>query len=263
MPFTPTHILAVLPVARRCSLPGIFTALAIGSMVPDWPLYFPLGPGYQLTHSFPGIFIACLPMGLAFTLFFLATARRPLFELAPPGLQQRLAGYLNLSPERSVRGILGLSVAVCVGAVTHIVWDAFTHASTWGVAMFPSLNEVWVTVFGVRFAGYMGLQHGSSLVGLPLLLVLYMRWYRRAECQAAPQPLISPVARWVWVVLLIGFPIAAMARHIAFMPQMALRPVVMALYYGATEAGFMLIVLIACYSLLFYPVTRYRQENRS
>ena len=202
-------------------------------------------------------------MGLAFTLFFLMAARRPLFELAPPGLQQRLAGYLNSSPERSARGVLGLSVAVCVGAVTHIVWDAFTHASTWGVAMFPSLNEVWVTVFGVKFAGYMALQHGSSLAGLPLLLVLYFRWYRRAECQPAPQAVISPVTRWVWVLLLIGFPIAAMVRHIAFIPQVSLRPVVMALYYGVTEAGFMLIVLIACYSLLFYPVTRYRQENRS
>lgn len=232
-------------------------------MIPDWPLYFPLGPGYQLTHSFPGIFLVCLPMGLALTLFFLVAARRPLFELAPPGLQQRLAGYLNSSPERSARSVLSLSVAVCVGAVTHIVWDAFTHASTWGVAMFPSLNEVWVTVFGVKFAGYMVLQHGSSLVGLPLLLVLYFRWYRRAECQPAPQPLISSVARWVWVFLLIGFPIAAMVRHIAFIPQLTLRPVVMALYYGVTEAGFMLIVLIACYSLLFYPVVTFRQARRS
>ena len=213
-------------------------------MVPDWPLYFPLGPGYQLTHSFPGVLIACLPMGLVFTIIFLLAARRPLFELAANGLQQRLAGYLNVAPEWNIRGVLGLSVAVCVGAVTHIVWDAFTHASTWGVAMFPSLNDVWITVFGIKFAGYMALQHGCSLVGLPLLLVLYLYWFRRAECQPVPEPVISPVARWVWIIVLVGFPLGAMIRHIAFMPQMTLRPVIMAFYYGVTEAGFMLIVLI-------------------
>ena len=142
-------------------------------MVPDWPLYFLVGPTYQLTHSFPGIFVACLPMGLVITWLFLAVARRPLFELASGGLRQRLAAYLNSSPERSARGILNMAVAICVGATTHIIWDAFTHGGTWGVAMFPALQDVWVTVFGIKFVGYMALQHGSSLIGLPLMLVLW------------------------------------------------------------------------------------------
>jgi hypothetical protein len=231
-------------------------------MVPDWPLYFLVGPTYQLTHSFPGIFIACLPMGLVITWLFLAVARRPLFELASAGLRQRLAAYLNSSPERSARGILEMAVAICVGATIHITWDAFTHGGTWAVDIFPALQEVWVTVFGVKFVGYMALQHGSSMIGLPLWLLLYFHWYSRAECQPAPDQVISSVARWVWILLLFGFPLAAMIRHIAVIPQLDLRSVIVASYYGVTEAGFLIFILIACYSLLFYPVVKYRQENK-
>ncbi len=262
MPFTPTHILVAIPITRRWGSPGMFTALAIGSMIPDWPLYFPIGPGYQLTHSLTGIFIVCLPIGLAITLLFIATARRPLYELASPGLQQRLAGYLDTSPHRSARGVMTMAVAICVGAATHIIWDSFTHDSTRGVAMFPALNEVWITVYGVKFVGFMALQHGSSLIGLPLMFALYVNWYRRAECQPAPDSVLSPIARWAWILLLVGLPLATMIRHIVYIPQLTLRPIIIALYSAVTDAGFMFVILIACFSLLFYPVAKYRQENK-
>jgi hypothetical protein len=263
MPFTPTHILVAIPIARRWNSPGIFTAIAIGSMIPDWPLYFPLGPGYQLTHSFAGIFVACLPMGLIVTLLFIVAARRALYELVSPGLQQRLTGYLAASPHRNMRSVSIMAVAVCIGAATHIIWDSFTHDSTLGVAMFPALQEVWITVNGVNFVGYMVLQHGSSLIGLPLMYVLYRSWYRRAECQPVLDSILSPIARWAWILLLAGLPLATVLRHIADIPHLTLRPMIMALYSAVTQAGFMFVVLIACFSLLFYPVAKYRQEHKT
>jgi hypothetical protein len=256
-------MLAALPIARRWTSPGIFTALIIGSMIPDWPLYIPVGPAYQLTHSFPGIFIACLPLGLALTLLFLAVVRRALFELAPPGLQRRLASILDGPPDLTARAIAALALAVCVGAMTHIVWDAFTHRGAWGVALVPALQQSWFSITGVQIAGYMVLQHGCSLIGLPLLAVLYVKWYRRAEQRTVAEPVISGTARGVWLALLFGFPLLAMIRHIAVIPLPGLRPVAMALFYGVTEAGFLLFILIACYSLLFYPVARYLRKNIS
>lgn len=263
MPFTPTHLLAALPIARRWTSPGIFSALMIGSMIPDWPLYFPVGPTYELTHSFPGILIACLPLGLAITLLFLTLVRRALFELAPPGLQRRLARFLEGPPTLNARAIAALALAVCVGATTHIVWDAFAHRDAWGVALVPGLQQTWFNMAGVQIAGYMVLQHGCSLIGLPLLAVLYVNWYRRAEQLPVDDPIVSKTARYVWIALLIGFPMLAMVRHAALIPQLNLRPAALALYYGVTEAGFLLIILIACYSLLFYPVVRYRQRSTS
>ena len=204
--------------------------------------------------------MACLPMGLAITLLFLATARRPLFELLTPGLQQRLAGYLDASPHKSIRGIATLAAAVWIGAVTHVVWDSFTHDGASGVVMLPAVSEVWITVYGVRFVGYMALQHGFSLVGLPLMFALFVLWYRNAECHPVSDPILSPVARWAWILLLAGLPLASIIRHLAYIPQLTLRPIITALYFAVTEAGFMFVVLVACFSLLFYPVAKYRQE---
>ena len=42
MPFTPVHSLAVLPVAAARRLPLPFSALVIGSMIPDFPLFVPV-----------------------------------------------------------------------------------------------------------------------------------------------------------------------------------------------------------------------------
>jgi len=261
LPFTPTHMLAALPIARRWTSPGVFPALMIGSVVPDWPLYVPGGPAYELTHSFKGIFIACLPLGLALTLLFLVLVRQALFELASAGLQRRLARFLNIQPALGAAGIAGLALAVSAGASTHIVWDAFTHRDAWGVALVPALQQTWFKLMDVKIAGYMVLQHGCSLLGLPLMIVLYRHWYRHAEQQPATDPILSRPARWVWIGLLVGFPLFAMIRHMALVSQSSLRPVVLALYYGVTEAGFLLIILVACYSLLFYPVARYRQAG--
>ena len=261
MPFTPTHMLAALPIARRWTSPGIFSALMIGSMVPDWPLYIPIGPEYELTHSFSGVFIACLPLGLGVTLLFLAVVRRALFELAPSGLQRRLVPFVGEPPAVTARAVVGLALAVCVGAMTHIVWDAFTHRDAWGVALVPGLQQTWFNVMGEQIAGYMVLQHGCSLIGLPLMIVLYLHWYRRADQWPADEPIVSNSARYVWIALFIGFPLLAMIRQVALVVQLDLRPAMLAFYYGVTEAGFLLIILIACYSLLFYPVARYRQKS--
>ena len=232
-------------------------------MIPDWPLYIPIGPEYQLTHSFTGVFIACLPIGLAITLLFLVVVKRALFELAPSGLQRRLARFLP-GPQRLTAHVIAvLALAVCTGAMTHIVWDAFTHRDAWGVALVQGLQQTWFNMAGVQIAGYMVLQHGCSLIGLPLLAVRYVNWYRRAEQQPVDDPIVSKTARYVWIALLFGLPMLAMVRHAAVIPQLNLRPAALALYYGVTEAGFLLIILIACYSLLFYPFVRYRQRSTS
>jgi hypothetical protein len=93
------------------------------------------------------------------------------------------------------------------------------------------------------------------------MFVLFVLWYRSAECHPVSDPVLSPVARWAWVILLAGLPLATIIRHLAYIPQLTLRPIFSALYFAVTEAGFMFVVLVACFSLLFYPVAKYRQER--
>lgn len=179
MPFTPTHVLAVVPVAAlaRAALP--FAALAVGSMVPDVPLFVPFAPGYAVTHSFPGLFTACLPMGVAGFVVFEWVMKRPLLALLPEAARRRCGRVARPGPAPSIRSAAAVSAAVVLGALTHVVWDAFTHHGRWGTRLLPWLNTTVLTLAGWPLRGYKLLQFGSAAVGLPLLGLLALAWLGR------------------------------------------------------------------------------------
>jgi len=62
MPFTPTHVLAILPIRLGCKQLSL-VALVIGSMIPDFALFYAIVP-YDSSHSLEGLFGYCLPIGL-------------------------------------------------------------------------------------------------------------------------------------------------------------------------------------------------------
>ncbi len=196
VPFTPTHILAILPIAavRRLSLP--FPALVIGSMIPDLPLFLPLGPGYVATHSIPGLITACLPLGLVWYLLFQFVMKRPLFALLPSGVQRRCVSTLLHSVEPTLSHLVRVSFALVVGASTHLFWDSFTHEGRWGTRVFLQLNAAVVTVGGQTVPGYKLLQYGSTVVGLPCLALLLAGWlYRQPSCALDESAVLSRVAK--------------------------------------------------------------------
>src|SRR3954471_14155787 len=125
MPFTPTHVLAILPIAAIKRLPLPFSALVIGSMIPDLPLFSPLPPGYGVTHSATGLATACLPPGLACFLLFQLVMKRPLFALLPAALRRRCATLVPRRPALHPGSIAWASLAVVIGASTHVFWDSF------------------------------------------------------------------------------------------------------------------------------------------
>lgn len=179
MPFTPTHVVAIVPIAAigRGRLP--FSALAIGSMIPDLPLFWPWGLAYSTTHSAQGIFTACLPTGLMGFLLFQFVMKRPLAALLPDSIWRRCSSIVNLAPSIDPKALGWASLAVVLGAVTHVVWDAFTHQGRWGTVLFPWLNETVLVIGGIDIAGYRALQHGSSLLGLPALAMILAIWLTR------------------------------------------------------------------------------------
>lgn len=261
MPFTLTHVIAAVPIARVWRHPGVPTALIIGCMSPDWPLYLPIGPPYDVTQPFSGDFVRSLIVGFAVTLMFFRFMKRPLYELLPAGLRQRLRRYRDDPAVFDVRTILQLAAAIFLGALTHVVWDAFTHGNAWGVALFPQLKQVWLTVAGVKFPGYLVLQHGSSLVGLPLLTALFFLWIRRLAPDSIPPPEISSRSRLIWTSLLLGVPAVLTLRYVAVLDVYSLRPVINGLYFGVRDAGFALLVLVLSYTLLFYPLIHRRHAH--
>src|SRR5579859_7081779 len=61
MPFTLSHAAVVVPFRRM--LP--FSALVIGSMVPDLPYFVPRLVNNHFAHGTLGFFVFCLPPGMA------------------------------------------------------------------------------------------------------------------------------------------------------------------------------------------------------
>lgn len=256
MPFTPTHTLAAVPLGMLSSRPGVFSALVIGCMVPDWPLYVPGGPAYELTHSFVGVAVACTPIGLALALVYQAALKRPLFELLPASLGRRLSRYLDVPVLLQPLTLLVLALAVAAGATTHIVWDAFTHRGAWGVALLPQLREPVLTVSGVQIPGFAALQHGCTLFGFPVAVLLFARWYRHAVEQALPPPVLGPRGRVFWTAVLVAIPLLIVGKMVVDLlaPDPTPRYVFITLVGGVTRAGLAMMISAALYGAWFHVV---------
>ena len=179
MPFTLTHIAAVLPVAAAAPRVFPFSALVVGSMIPDFPLFVPLPITYATTHSITGIFLACLPLGMACLLTFQCLMKRPLLALLPEMIGSRCAPLSSSNVEPTLKFFSSAALAIMTGAATHVFWDSFTHQGRWGSSLFPRLNDNVVTIWGYDVPGYKALQYGSTLVLFPCVVLWVVYWLSR------------------------------------------------------------------------------------
>jgi hypothetical protein len=173
MPFTIAHAAAVLPLRKTHSrLP--LAALMAGSMSPDFAYFLPGGLNRASSHDLEGIVLFCLPAGLAVWLLFVRLLERPTIELLPEAWRARVPrSDQGLTP----RALLFASLAVVLGALTHVAWDAFTHANTPITAAFPGLNARLSIVDGRPIPVYRLLQYLSSVIGL--LALAWWGWSLR------------------------------------------------------------------------------------
>ncbi len=186
MPFTITHIAAVTPAAwlSRGGLP--FSALAIGSMICDIPVFFPWMLDYNTMHSFLGMVTHCVPIGVTIYFLFHGLLKRPLATLLPRSMAVRLAPWVDRDVSFSLVHVALVVGCVALGSCTHIVWDAFTHHAGWGVRMFPILRQEAVTWGDRSLDWYEVFQHGSSVVFLPPLIGGLAWWiYRQPVLESA------------------------------------------------------------------------------
>jgi hypothetical protein len=85
--------------------------------------------------------------------------------------------------------------SVVLGSLTHIVWDAFTHARQFGVMAFPRVYEGRTfEIGGVHYPLWYVLQHVSTYVG-GLILVIYV-WRMKPENSVVYKPVV-----WYWLSL--------------------------------------------------------------
>jgi len=199
MPFTLTHTLAVLPIARMAWRRLPFSALIIGSMIPDLPMFFSQVFSYDEMHAPLGLFRACLPAGLVVFLVFQWVMKEPLFAVLPAWIQARCPNRIRDRIRWSPSSIVWSALAIVIGAATHQVWDAFTHHGRWGTRLFPVLEQTVFSLGSYPVAGYKVVQYGSSLIGLPLLGILLGVWLVQQPARPI-EPGESLSAPWKWEV---------------------------------------------------------------
>lgn len=175
MPFTGSHPAAVLPLLGT-PLPA--SALVIGSMTPDLPLYVRhLDLTIASTHSAAGILTVDLLVGLLAWATWHGVLSAPAAAGAPPAVRARLARVeVGLRPRlrRGPRHLALVLVALAVGACTHVGWDSFTHSGRWGTEHVAALQRTYGPWPGSHWAQVLG-----SVAGLvAVAAVLAVRWSR-------------------------------------------------------------------------------------
>ncbi len=257
MPFTPAHILAVTPLwPWRRWLP--FNALVVGSMVPDLPHFWPL-VSYHYAHSWHGLVLFCLPVGVVFYLLFEWVLRPALVALLPAWFEHRIpASYFRLvqpTHEKTCLLLISIIAAVLLGACTHIVWDAFTHKGRWGVNLLPALNAS-ISVGQFSLPGYKIFQYGSTLLGLPVLMLLWVFYLSRKPVVQAPGTRVSH--RWKLSVLGVFASVPILVAAVTSLSSDSLYAVI-----GRTIklSGGVLLGLLIVYSVGFLIYTNQRNEK--
>lgn len=197
MPFTPSHAIVALPFVRTPLVPA---AIAIGAMAPDLPL-FTGGQivDYSVTHDLRWLPVTVL-LALALLLVWRLVLRPACRLLAPRFLGARLPGEWDRGARAaleetfgSVARVLLLVLALALGVVSHILWDAFTHEGRAGTALLPVLDEQWGPLLGYKW-----LQYVSGAGGVIVLLVAGALWLRRrVPAPADPAPLAIRLSWWL------------------------------------------------------------------
>jgi hypothetical protein len=206
MPFTISHAAAVLPL-RKLRLP--LAAMMIGSMAPDFPYFLPGDLSRANTHDLEGIFLFCLPMGLAAWLFFIHLLERPSIELLPEPWRLRIP---HSDSSFRFKSLALASLGIIVGGLTHIAWDAFTHGDTSMTRLIPLLAEKAFSIRGRTVRVYFILQVLSSLAGLIALAWWALRLRHdkpKARAVHASRIPLSDRARIGILLVMIAISVAA------------------------------------------------------
>lgn len=224
MPYTPVHALVALPFARARALPSLpepvrrwaVPALVAGSMVPDAPIFLDvLWPGADelghVTHGLPAALTLDVLLALALAALWVQVVGPAVLAALPrrsPAVVDAGVAPASATTLERARGVLVVVGSALAGVVTHLAWDDVTHLRGHAVQAWGLLRE---PVAGRPL--YVYLQHGSSAVGLLVLVGVGLWWWRRARPVASPEHLASAV-----VALLVGAVVGllgAVARLVA------------------------------------------------
>lgn len=190
MPWTFAHPAAILPLLRHPRLSP--AGLVIGSIAPDLGYYLGLFRLATWAHEGWGVLLICVPTGWAVHALW-RRAWRPLADVLP----SRLRAPWLAHPPRPV-GAWALGASLALGAATHALWDAFTHAGGFFVRHVQALQAP----LAAGLSGAQVMQQVSTALGASALAVVLWR-QGRAAGTAAPPAAGEDARRWRDLAVLV------------------------------------------------------------
>jgi hypothetical protein len=169
--------------------------LVAGSMSPDFPLFVGWSGGYALSHSLVGTATVDVAVALVAVWSWFAVFRGPLLDLAPTSIRVRLPLQVTLTR----RGWWWSGLAAWVGALTHVLWDSFTHAGRWGNG-----RLTWLEVELAGLPRYEWAQYASTVLGGAVVFLVTLRHVRSLSPVREPEPLRPWVPCLVPAAFLVG-----------------------------------------------------------
>jgi len=185
MPFTFSHPALVLPLAYLLKQWFSLTGLVIGSLTPDFEYFLRMRSEGRYGHTIGGIFWFDLPLGLLLAFIFHNIVRNSLFDNLPFFLKSRFSAVRRFDwNEYFKKNWPAVIVSIIIGAISHILWDGFTHRYGYFVRIMPALaNEI--NFFDTQIPIFKILQHVSTVIGgIVIIFAIYKLPIARRETES-------------------------------------------------------------------------------
>ncbi|WP_153796742.1 DUF4184 family protein [Foetidibacter luteolus] len=251
MPFTPAHVSAVIPLKNIKSGQLSFTALAIGSMVPDYEYFVRMTLYGHYGHTLPGIFLFDIPLGLFLYVLYHAIVRKPLITHLPQSLYLRFCFAYNFNWIAYIqKHFLIVLLSLLLGTLTHFIWDGFTHDEEYYLATQLRFLLHKFNIAGYSVPLYNILQGFSSILGMAILYCFIKRLPKYNGSRQKHQTIGK-----FWVLVFAIGVIAGSIRWLAGMPDEKLAGQIIVVSISALHIG----LLITC--LLFSARKTYTKSK--
>jgi len=169
MPFTPSHAAILLPIKWIKKIPVSWTALVIGSMIPDGEYFFWLKSGSFYSHTLTGMFWFDLPLTIIMAFIWHSYLRNSIVEKLPV-LKDKFKIYTDFNFNLYLRqNFLIFIYSALVGILSHLLWDSFCHGNGYMVQRIPALL-IQTKIFGFKLRWCYVVWYISSLIGLIIVI---------------------------------------------------------------------------------------------
>lgn len=145
------------------------------------------------SHSMAGVILFDLPMGILLAFIFHNLVKESLFDNLPQIIRQRVVTFKRFNWSHAFKNNWPVVlISIVIGALSHILWDSFTHEYGYFVVRISELQNK-VELYNLQIPVYRIVQHTSTLVGGLILAIAFFK-------MPANEKVNSQISLRYWVI---------------------------------------------------------------